>query len=764
MLKQIRNGLILWFTVVPTEIWSAAICGYVVDGTSGEPLPVASVVLEGTERGTATNLDGYFVVDFVAPGTYRLQVSRLGYQTRVVETAATEGRPVPVRIEIHPAAVQLKEAVVALPKEGTTLTRQSPQVSAVPLDAKIIRLMPSLGAEMDVLRALQNLPGVKASSDLSSALYVRGGSPDMTLILMDRNTVYNPNHLFGLFSTFNADAVKHINLMKGGFPAEYGMRSGSVLEVVTNEGNRKRHQGLASLGLVSARAALEGPLSACPGSYAISGRRTYFDPLISYLNQTQNLDLPRYYFYDTNGKVNLDLTDRTTLTLAGYWGEDLMDLNAGPSDSRFRFQLHWGNRTWSSRLRQAAGRNRFVSTGVTFSTYHSEWRFDNEGVVLDHGRSRLIDYSFQSDLEFLGAKEHQVKTGLWVTHLDIAILEENQDMVWVDVKEGGFNYAAYVQDRWRLSPHLEVQPGVRGYVHDNGSGTGAHRTLDPRLAAVYHWDNRLRFKGAVGLYTQFLNLLTFGEGFSNFDMWVPVDESLDPGRTVQSILGCEFDPTPRDQLTVEVYYNDLKNVVEVQPLLDSGENARDPFVVGKGYAYGAEFMARRTEGRFIGWVGYSLSWSRRCFPGTLVNRGKWFYPKWDRRHDFIAVGDFRLSERWELTGSWRFNTGQGFTQGLGVYTFRVPGVDPEYLADRGRSVLYGAYNNYRFPPDHRLDLSVIYHHRLAGKPAKLVFSIFNVYNRRPYWQRWFDTSTNPVVVVDAKLLPILPLASYEVRW
>lgn len=758
-----KNGIgiftLLFLTVsLVSTASSAVIRGYVSDVTSGEPLPAATVVVKDTDRGTSTNLDGYFAIDFVDPGVHTLHVTYLGYQGLDIEVIVNIAVMEPLQIEIQPGALDLAEVEVSHEMEDTRVERLSPTVSTVPVEAKLIRMMPSLGAEMDVLRALQNIPGVKASSDLSSALYVRGGSPDQTLIMMDHNVVYNPTHLFGIFSAFNADAIKHVELKKGGFPAEYGGRSGSVLEVITKEGNRKKHEGLFSLGLISARASLEGPLPDKRGSYAASLRRTYMDPVLKIMRETQDIDLPNYYFYDANGKINLDLTDRTTLSIAGYWGDDQLNMDFGPDDTRLHMYLSWGNRTLTGRFRHALGRNMFLSFGGAVSRYRSKWSFSNEDVLIDKARNRLDDYSLKSDLEIFCCN-HKIKTGFWLSQYDIFFREEAEDLVYVEVDEKVNNYALYIQDKWRVSPLVEIMPGLRGYYHEEGD----HLALDPRFAAVYHWDPQLRFKLAGGRYTQFINIATFGEGFSNFDLWIPIDESMKPSYTNQAVVGVEYDGNHALEYTVEGYYTDMHNIAALDPMVDQGEDASDAFVQGDGEAYGVELMLRRKAGRLNGWVGYSLSWSRRRFENSLINNGNWYYPKWDRRHDFIAVVNYKLSNSWDVSGSWRYNTGQGFTAGKGIHTRRWARFSPEDRGNYGRTILPGSKNNYRFPADHRLDLTLSYNHLLLKLQAKLNISIFNVYNRRSYWIRSYDLTMNPVEVSDIKLLPVLPLISYEVR-
>lgn len=743
---------------------AATIYGYVYDASSREPLPVATVVVEGTDRGTATNLDGYFVIDHISPGKYTLLVSLLGYETKEHEVVIYEDDGAALHIEIKPTSVKLEEVEVTVEKKETRINRQSPVTSAVPIRADVIRYMPSLGGEMDVMRALQTIPGVKASSDISSALYVRGGSADQTLILMDHNPVYNPNHLFGLFSTFNADAVKHLDLMKGAFPAEYGGRSGSVLEVVTKDGNRKETNGLFSLGLISARLSLEGPIKKIPfteksGSYAFSYRRTYMDYIIDYMRNSQDMDLPDYHFYDGNAKVNLDLTDHTTLSLAGYMGDDVLDFDFGPDDARGNIYMSWGNRTFTSRLRHALGSKMFLTVGAALSRYRSKWAFENEGVLFDRARGRLYDYSARSDLEILGVRDHQIKLGIQYNGWDSEFMEENEDRVFVDVDKFTSNVSLYIQDSWRAHTRLEIMPGFRIFYHERGEQV----TYDPRLSFVYRQTENLRFKLGGGRYSQYINVLTLGEAFSAFDVWFPIDETLNPTYTDQVVLGVEYD-TKGYEFTNEVYYTDMTDVVHFNPNVDEGEVAADAFIQGDGDAYGVEWMLRKKSGRLTGWLGYTLAWTHRQFPDSPINQGMEFYPKWDRRHDFIIVTNYKLTRSWEMSGSWRYNTGQGYTQGLGIRTWRMEGHDPSYEGNLGRTVYYGSKNNYRLPADHRLDISFIYSHLIFGKEAKLNISVFNAYSRRAYWQRIVDTSENPVDVTDLKLLPIVPLLSYEVRF
>ncbi|HEB83705.1 MAG TPA: TonB-dependent receptor [Bacteroidetes bacterium] len=738
--------------------------GFVIDGTSGEPLPIANVLIKGSTRGTSTNLDGFFVIPNVPPGEYTLVVSFLGYHSLEFAVEVRDELMEPLTIELLPSAVKLEEVIYTIEEEEDGDLRESPRVSTVAVDPNAIRMMPSLGAEMDVLRALQAIPGVKSSSEISSALYVRGGSPDMTLLLLDRSTVYNPSHLFGLFSTFNADAVKHIELMKGGFPAEYGGRAGSVLEVITKDGNRRKSEGLVSVGIISARASLEGPIPEKRGSFAFSGRRTYFEPVLNMLRKSGEdfADLPSYNFYDANGKVNLDLTPKTTLTLGSYVGRDNFDSEFGPEDSRFKMGMDWGNTTFFSRLRQVVAANSFLSASASYSRYSSGLFFANEGMNLQDFKNGFTDWAFRADAEMHRYRSHLLKTGVQLNHYSVIfnMSSDIDDLMYVDIDTSTSTFSHYVQDTWKLSSHWEIQPGLRWYYH---AGAKEFR-LDPRLGIVYLYSPELRFKLAGGRYHQWITLLAFGEGLSAFDTWFPNDGTIPPTYSDQVVAGIERDWENGLEFTLEAYYNDLNDVVMYDATSISGNSLADAFLVGDGYAWGFEWMLQRKKGRVQGWLGYSLSWTKRRFPGALINNGDWFYPRWDRRHDFIAVGSYRLNERWTLSTTWRYNTGQGYTRALGIYTQRFAGVGDEYDDNMNRTILYGERNNYRLPADHRLDLTASYHHHLFGKKAALNISIYNVYNRRALWRRSYDTSENPVEVNDIKLLPILPLVSYEVRF
>lgn len=765
-MKRTVSGLLFCSLLITAAYAGMPIRGFVIDATSGEPLPVANVILKGSSRGASTNLDGFFIIPGLTKGTYTLEIAYLGYERKEVNIQITDQVMEPISIELIPASMAMKEVVFKVDKEDDDQVRQSARVSIVPVNNKTIRMLPSLGAEMDVLRAMQAIPGVKASSEMSSALYVRGGSSGMTLIQMDQSTVYNPSHLFGLFSTFNADAVKHIELMKGGFPARYGGRGGSVLEVITNDGNRRKHEGLVSMGIISAKAALEGPLPKKRGSYAISGRRTYFDPVINMLKKNEEFkDLPMYFFYDGNGKINLDISPKTTLTIGGYTGHDRLTSEFGPEDSRLKMETDWGNKTFMTRLRQVLTRDGFLTFGIAYSKYKSNFLMENEDSKLIDFDNSFRDFAGRVDFEYHGFRNHHIETGLEYRRYSTDFRQQDENVEYVHIDFVATNISHYIQDRITLGSHWEILPGIRSYYHNKGN----QYQLDPRLAIMYSYDQKTRFKLAGGRYHQWLDIIRPAGDASDFatflDVWTPNDGSVDPMYTDQIVFGIEHDPSQNLQFTFETYYTWMKDVNEYNQVIDRGESTADAFLKGDGYAYGFEWMLRQKTGRLSGWIGYSLSWTKRRFPNErYVNNGNWFYPKHDRRHDFIFVSNYQLSEKWAMSASWRYNTGQGYTRALGMFTVYDPMYPPDSNPNSGRDIRMGSRNNYRLPADHRLDLNFIYSHTFFKLPAKLNISLYNLYNHRSIWFRHYDEGENPVEVSDIRLLPVLPLVSYEVRF
>ncbi len=761
MKTAVRVSIILTLNIIVcvNDVFCLTICGFVVDGSNGEPLPMATVMIANDVLGSTTNLDGYFVIDVNSIAEYPLHVTYLGFKSEHRVVNVTDTLMPPLVIELQPAIINLEEAVILSEREKSSTRRKSPQISTEPLDSKILRLVPSLMGEMDMLRSLQMIPGVKSSSELSSALYIRGGSPDQTLIMMDHNTIYNPTHMFGLFSTFNTDAVKYVNLIKGGFPAEYEGRSGSVLEVITDEGNRKRTEGSFLIGFVSARASLQGPLSNNTGSYAVSFRRTIMDPIIDVMRKTTESDLPDYYFYDFNGKINIDLTPRSTFSFSGYNGHDRLTYEFGAKESGLNARISWGNSTMAGRYRLILGKNLYFSLSGATSQYKSYLSFKNASVTLLEGENRLKDYSIKLDLEFLGSQKHRLKTGMLIKKYDYGVYTESESINYADFNGKSQTLAVYVQDNSWINHKFEIQSGIRGYFNS----AGKHQQLDPRFSMVYHYSSELRLKMAIGRYTQLINVATFSELFSNFDVWIPLHKSRQPSYSNQAILGIEYDFTEFD-LTAEIYNTEMKNLTSFDVLALNVKSPSEAFITGNGRANGIEITARRNNGRFTGLAGYTFALTSRQFTDTYLNVGNAFYPRWDRRHEFALFSSYKLTQFWDFSAAWNYKSGRGYTKEMGYYTFVTPRIGYQNVHT---DVLFGNKNGSRFPVDHRLDVSLVHKHNFHKNPnfpAKLSISLYNVYNRRSYWLRYVEVDPNSIEITNAKLLPFTPMISYEVKY
>lgn len=736
--------------------------GFVKDKTSEEPLPAANVVLSGTQRGSSTNLDGYFHIPGVAEGQYVLIATYMGYQTGKIKINVSSEMDSLIVIKLLPSAYRGEEAVFIEDKLDESEIKLKPQVSTIAVKGDMIRQIASLAGENDVMRAMQTVPGVKSSSDLSSALYVRGSNPSMTLIQMDQSTIYNTSHMFGIFSTFNPEAVKHIELMKGAFPAEYGGRAGSVLQVVTKDGNRNEFNGNASVGVVSSRASMEGPLPNDLGSYSISGRRTYMDLVISALDKYYDIDdIPDYFFYDTNGKFNIDITDRTVLTIGAFTGRDKMDDHTETRGYGQQYKMAWGNTAAYTKLRHVLPFDAFLTASVTYSKYKATYDYYNNSdkyLSFDNG---FNDLAYLLDMEYYGIKNHKIKTGLQANYYELDFGINYRDYNRASIKEDSWNTSFFLQDQWRLSANWEILPGGRFYYQTSNKKT----FFDPRMSLVYFYDTNSRIKLSGGRYHQFLDLYTIGnELISFFDFWIPNDGSYDPVYADQIVVAYEIETSDGYDYTVEAYLNEFHNIHEKNERGDRGNEAGDYFLHGNGRTYGLEFMLRKNSGRWTGWIGYSLAWSKQRFPNSYLNDGDWYYPRWDRRHDFIAVTSYKLNEKWDMSATWQYMTGQGYTRIQGVYSQYNPMIDPSYFEDYGRELRPSSVNNYRLPADHRLDVTFSYNHTFFDNPAKLNICLYNVYNRRGVRQRYYDPSINPVQQKDTKRLPILPLISYEVKF
>ena len=731
----------------------ASVNGYITDQQTGETLISANIAILELNRGTSTNTSGYFSITNINPGTYTIVASYIGYRQYEQEIELSEGETKRLNIEMVPQGLELETLVV----ESEFEREERRNIGTAQMSTQLIKNLPPV-LEPDVFRSVQLLPGVKAASDFSSGLYVRGGSPDQTLILLDETTVYNPSHFFGFFSTFNPDAVKDVRLYKGGYPAEFGGRLGSVLTVFNKDGNRNETKGSISLGLLASRISAEGPTGS--GSWMLAVRRSTLEPLLAVLRSTTDNVPDSFYFYDVNGKLNFDLSDNDRLSFAFYAGNDDVIFPFGEDAT---IGLTYGNQTVSGQWRRILSDRLFLKTTATGSRYFNSPEFEIAGTAFERNNN-IYDLSLKSDLEFLPDDRHTISAGIWAGNLTLRYSDSFDGSETFNTRIQSQYASAYLQDRWQLSDKWIVTGGLRL----NSFSEGDYLRLAPRLSGEFRPNSSIRLQAAYGRYYQFLTLIS-NEAFSGFDLWLTTDEGVPPAYGDQFVLGAKTVPFEGYGFDVELYYRTMRDLFELDPFTSdvAGLDYSELFRFGEGYAYGAEFFFEKQRGDLTGFAGYTFGITRRKFPGfntdiTVASPNARFYPpKYDRQHDMNLVLSYRLTNRWSTNAVFNYATGQAYTEPLGRTEFaNVP-----WGNIRRESFTVGRLNASRLPSYHRLDISFSRQGNFFGMgEAEWQFQIINVYSRRNVWFYNFDFDENPVERNEITLLPILPSVSYTVNF
>lgn len=709
----------------------------------------ATVRVRALKRGAVTNKSGYYALHLPPNQTFELEASSLGYVRHIDRIRLKPGESRQIDVRLKPENIEGGEVTVESERERD---REAPQVSTVTINPQQVAQLPKAG-EADIFRVLQLLPGVQTSSEISSGLYIRGGSPDQNLILLDGSVLYNPSHFFGFFSTFNTDAIKDVELIKGGFPAEYGGRLSAVLSVTNKDGDRYKTHGKVSLGAISSRGTIETPIGS--GAITLSARRTYIDVVLDALGLTKSLELPSYHFYDLNAKLTQNPSPSDKLSLAGYMGAD--DLLFTNDKAGSTIGMNWGNRSGSLEWTHIFGADLFSKFNLSFSRYASsitagaaaeQFTWDNN----------LNDYSLNGGLEYSLGNEHQFKAGLQATQFDVRFKVQSGD----NPPSGDVNVkpqygAVYIQDEWKpmfgadSSSPLAINAGLRV----DGISTRSNIGIDPRISARYIINPLITAKASFGVYHQYLKLAT-NTILPVFDVWLPVDSTQDIEKALQYVVGVSTAPMEGYQFDIEAYYKDMRNLAEMRPNIISGKTLNDVFFVGNGTAYGLEFFLQKQMGDLTGWIGYALAWTKRIFPD--INEGREFPPTYDRRNDLNIVLTYRLNDRWTLGSTFVYATGQAYSQ--------ITALAPNAESPERAIPIQGDKNALRLPPYNRLDFSATYSFGFfsESRNAELNIDIYNIYNHRNVWINQVDQSTNPATINPVKLLPILPTFGLSVRF
>ncbi|TPE43739.1 TonB-dependent receptor [Pontibacter mangrovi] len=747
------------------------ISGYVRDADTGENLIGAAVYDLRSGKGTSTNSYGFYSLSLSAGDSVALVASYVGYGRQAFPLQLSQD--VSHIFTLSPSNSLATVEVVATKQEKIEETTRMSTIS-VPIEQ--LKAVPALLGEVDVIKTLQLLPGVQSGTEGASGLYVRGGGPDQNLILLDGAPVYNATHLFGFFSVFNADALNHVELVKGGFPARYGGRLSSVLDISMKEGNMNEFRGEGSVGLIASRLTLEGPIKKDTASFIVSARRTYADVLARPFMK-KDRGVVGYFFHDFNAKLNYNITSKDRLYLSFYTGLDRFHSRyvwdrSYSKDSYYsedKANLDWGNNTLSLRWNRILNNRLFLNTTATYSRYQFDIGMQNESERSGSGGtsmskynllylSNIRDYSIKSDFDYLPNPNHYVRFGAQaVTHqfrpgaLHMKDVDDGQ--VRNELEEGSRTVAneaaVYVEDDVRLSEKLKVNVGARftGFLVAGETYT----SLEPRVAARYLLNNKLALKASYAKTSQFIHLLTnSGIGLPT-DLWVPATKVVEPQRASQVAIGAA--QTILDgqyEVSVEGYYKTMKGIIEYKEGSDFtttvSNNWENKVTAGKGWAYGAEIFLQKKVGNTSGWVGYTLSWSNRQF--AELNYGAKFPYRYDRRHDISVALFHKLNNGWNLSGTWVYGTGNSVTLSESRYM-----VGEYNVVDN-----YGSRNGYRMRAYHRLDLGFSKTKEKSWGQVVNTFSLYNAYSRQnPFYMyygrgRDSDESTYRQVA----LFPIIP--------
>ncbi|MBN31898.1 MAG: hypothetical protein CL845_07920 [Crocinitomicaceae bacterium] len=771
---------------------SHQLSGYIQDEASGEMLLGATLWCESVQAGTGTNAYGYYSIA-LPTGTHQLTVSYIGYTPQIYEVQLSGDLKLDFELS---AGIAIDEAVVT--GEAFNRIEDQVQMSKIEIPMDQVRRLPAIGGEVDLLKSLQLMPGVQSGGEGTSGLYVRGGSPDQNLIILDGVPLYSVSHLFGFFSVFNSDAVKQMTITKGGFPARFGGRLSSVLEVNMKDGNMKEVHGTANMSIIASKFMVEGPIVKDKASFMISGRRTYMDflinPIIKEINRL-NQDIqtnPRYFFYDLNGKVNWRAGDRDRIYLSFFNGKDDFGLaateNSGVSQTSIDFTLDWfnsvaaarWNHEWLSKLfsNLTVTRSEYVfNTGIEFAETENAASDSTTERFNSLYRSGILDYSARLDFNCALTNAHYLRFGGNITlhqfnpGATTFQAEFGQSFPSIDTTLGAEGVRSverfvYIEDEIQVSKRFKANLGLHGaLLKVNGT---AFASLQPRVALNYRLRNGGALKASYARMNQFVHLLT-NEGLSlPTDLWVPATNRIDPQSSQQWAAGWAktFGAL---ECSVEGYYKSMEGLLSYREgaSFSNTVNAdwEDQVRQGIGTAYGLEFLLQKKQGRTTGWIGYTLSWAERQF--DEINSGNWFPYTYDRRHDASVVLMHRFSDHIDFSATWVYGTGRALTLPESTFRAFVPtsftGYSPQL---NGTDVFIpSAKNTYRQSPYHRADLSLTFVKEKGGFTRSWIFSVYNVYNNlNPFFSLVDENEDGSRSIREYGVFPSIPSIAWRAEF
>jgi hypothetical protein len=756
--------------------------GYIRDSITGETVIGATVTVSG--KAVGSNQYGFYSITLDS-GDYDLSVSHVSYLTQT--TKISLGQNLQQTFFLLPKSAALNEVVVYSRRRDVNV--RNAQMGQIDLSMNQIKNIPAFLGEVDILKAIQLLPGVRNGGEGNAGFYVRGGGPDQNLILLDDAVVYNTGHLFGFFSIFNSDAIKNTSLIKGGMPAQYGGRLSSVLDVQMKDGNSNKFVTEGGIGLIASRFSVQGPIKKDKASFMVSARRTYIDALVKpFIKKESNFYGSGYYFYDLNAKINYRFSDKDKIFLSGYFGRDVFAFNNAKLS--FRADIPWGNSTGTLRWNHVFNRKLFANTTVVYNDYNFSFGAAQESFTIKLA-SGIRDGSAKIDFDYYPSGSHKIKFGGILTYHKFTpnVTSGRQDSVIFRPNNNGLKRAVetglYVQDDWDVSEKLKLNYGLRwsGFtqvgaytkyerdanqnkldstVYGTLEKVKAYGGIEPRFTARYGLNESTSVKASVTRNLQYIHLVSNAGTTLPTDLWVPSTFRVEPQKSWQYAAGIFKNFKNNEyETSIEAYYKTMQNQIEYKegytPTLSDPE---EEFVFGKGWSYGSEFFINKVRGRLTGWVGYTLSWTWRQFPE--LNGGEKFPAKYDRRHDLSVAATYEQNKKWKFGAVFVYATGNATSLPQRFYI--INGVLTQE---------YSKINQYRLAAYHRLDLSATY----TPQPKKQrrlqsywVFSIYNTYSRMNPYFIYFNQEGSPyngTLKVSAKqvsLFPILPSVTWNFKF
>lgn len=793
------------------------VSGFVRDKRSAESLIGASVYEAHSRVGTASNNFGFFSLT-LPPGNITIRSSYIGYTSHQHILNGLE-RDTVLTIELEPSA-SLQEVVIT----GQSNDKQSvlsTQMGALEINQQTIRSTPVMFGEADIIKTLQLTPGVSAGTEGTAGMYVRGGNVDENLFLIDGNPVYQINHIGGIFSAFNPEAISGMDFFKSGFPSRYGGRLSSVVDVHTKEGNMKEYHGSASIGLISGNLNFEGPIIKDRTSFNIGLRRTWLDvlsaPAVAIANKITKKDgtrlRARYAFHDLNLKVNHIFNDRSRMYLSLYNGNDVLkggstDFPDQDSDNNYNYDsdvsLRWGNIMATAGWTYVFNNRLFGKVSGVFTRYHSRLRNTEHDVVGNEGdedysdsfrenetNTGITDFGLRTSFDYLPASAHHIRFGGdYLVHrfhpeYNRSVAYEKNEETSVEIGQEfandllwGHEAGVYAEDDWTLSSAVRLNAGLRFSLFNVQGKT--YTGLEPRVSLRWLLDDNLSFKASYSRMNQYVHLISNSFISLPTDAWMPVTRKLKPLISDQVSAGFYYNLNKEYNFSVEGYYKTLDNLLEYRDghtFTPSFVNWEDKLTAGEGSSYGAEFMVRKETGRTTGWVGYGLSWSDRQF--DELNQGARYPARFDNRHKLNIVVMHKISPKVELSAAWSYASGNHVTLSLENYYENGTGSptnnDNHYM-DASESIdYYEGRNNYQLPAYHRLDLGImIYRPKKKGRMGIWTVSIYNVYSRMNPFMIYKSDKTVPdpgssygknvPVFKTIGIMPIIPSISYTYKF